>query len=79
MIHQPSGGARGMASDIQIQAERILYIKKKLNQIFAEKTGQPISKIEADSDRDKWMSAEEALAYGLVDKIITRRETKDGN
>ena len=79
MIHQPSGGARGMASDIQIQAERILYMKKKLNQILADKTGQPVSRIEADSDRDKWMSAEEALAYGLVDKIITRREAKDGN
>jgi len=74
MIHQPSGGARGMASDIQIQAERILYMKKKLNEILAENTGQPVSKIEADSDRDKWMNAEEALAYGLVDKIITRRD-----
>ncbi|MCL2571284.1 MAG: ATP-dependent Clp endopeptidase proteolytic subunit ClpP [Defluviitaleaceae bacterium] len=73
MIHQPSGGARGMASDIQIQAERILYMKKKLNEILAQQTGQPVSKIEQDSDRDKWMSAEEALAYGLIDKIITRR------
>jgi len=79
MIHQPSGGARGMASDIQIQAERILYTKRKLNQILAEQTGQPIHKIEADSDRDNFMSAEEALAYGLIDKIITRRETTDAN
>ena len=75
MIHQPSGGARGMASDIQIQAERILYTKKRLNQILAECTGQPVSKVEADSDRDHFMSAEEALSYGLIDKIITRRET----
>jgi len=73
MIHQPSGGARGMASDIQIQAERILYMKRKLNEILAQNTGQSVSKIEADSDRDKWMSAEEALSYGLIDKIITRR------
>jgi len=78
MIHQPSGGARGMASDIQIQAERIIAVKRKLNLIFAENTGQPVSKIEADSDRDNWMSAEEAQAYGLIDKIITRRETTDG-
>ena len=79
MIHQPSGGARGQASDIQIQAERIIYIKKKLNQILAENTGQPVSKVEADSERDNFMSAEEALAYGLVDKIITRREITNAN
>jgi len=75
MIHQPSGGTRGMASDIQIQAERILHMKRKLNQIMAENTGQPVSKIEADSDRDNWMSADDAMAYGLIDKVITRRET----
>ena len=74
MIHQPSGGARGQASDIQIQAERIIYTKKRLNQIIAENTGQPVTKIEADSERDNFMNAEEALAYGLIDKIITRRE-----
>jgi len=74
MIHQPSGGARGQASDIQIQAERIIYTKKRLNQIIAENTGQPVAKIEADSERDNFMNAEEALAYGLIDKIITRRE-----
>ncbi|MCL2372126.1 MAG: ATP-dependent Clp endopeptidase proteolytic subunit ClpP [Defluviitaleaceae bacterium] len=74
MIHQPSGGARGMASDIQIQAERILQMKQKLNQILSENTGQPIEKIAEDSDRDKFMTSEEALAYGLIDKIITRRE-----
>jgi len=74
MLHQPSGGARGMASDIQIQAERILHSKQKLNKLIAQHTGQPISKVEADSDRDFWMSAEEALDYGLIDKIIIRRE-----
>ena len=74
MIHQPSGGARGQATDIQIQAERIIHMKKKLNQIYAENTGQPYEKIVADSERDNFMSAEEALQYGLIDKIITRRE-----
>jgi len=74
MIHQPSGGARGQASDIQIQAERIIQMKQKLNQILAENTGQPIEKIAEDSDRDRFMTSEEALAYGLIDKIITRRE-----
>jgi len=73
MIHQPSGGARGQATDIQIQAERIVHMKKKLNQIYAENTGQPLSKIEADMERDFFMSADEAQAYGLVDKVITRR------
>ena len=75
MIHQPSGGARGQASDIQIQAERIIQMKKKLNQILSECTGQPVNKVEADSERDNFMTADEALAYGLIDKIITRRET----
>jgi len=75
MIHQPSGGARGQASDIQIQAERIIHMKKKLNQILSECTGQSVKKVEADSERDNFMSADEALAYGLIDKIITRRET----
>ena len=77
MIHQPSGGARGQASDIQIQAERIIHMKKKLNQILSDCTGQPVTKVEADSERDNFMSADEALAYGLIDKIITRRETTD--
>jgi len=75
MIHQPLGGARGQASDIQIAAERIIKMKHKLNQILAERTGQPVSKIAADSERDNFMDAEEALAYGLIDKIVTRRET----
>ena len=73
MIHQPSGGARGQATDIQIQAERILYTKQRLNQIMAENTGQPLEKVTQDQERDNFMSAEEALAYGLIDKIITRR------
>jgi len=75
MIHQPLGGARGQATDIQIQAQRILQMKQKLNQILSEKTGQPISKIEIDCERDNFMSADEALSYGLIDKIITRRDT----
>ena len=79
MIHQPSGGARGQASDIQIAAERIIQMKKKLNQILAERTGQPVSKVEADSERDNFMSADEALSYGLIDKIVTRRETTNAN
>jgi len=69
MIHQPLGGARGQASDIEIQAKHILKIKKKLNNILAENTGQPLKKIEKDSDRDFYMDAEEAVKYGLVDKI----------
>ena len=79
MIHQPSisGGLAGQATDIKIYADRIIQLKKKLNQILAENTGQPVSRVEADSDRDNFMSAEEALEYGLIDKIITRRETKD--
>jgi len=79
MIHQPSGGARGQATDIQIQAERIIQMKQKLNQILADCTGQPVSKIATDSERDNFMSAEEALAYGLIDKIVTRRESTDAN
>ncbi len=73
MIHQPLGGARGQASDIQIQAEHILQTKKTLNKILAENTGKPLEVIERDTDRDNYMTAEEALAYGLVDKIITKR------
>ncbi len=74
MIHQPSGGARGQVTDIQIQAERIIKMKEKLNRILAEKTGQTVERIQADTERDKFMSAEEALAYGLIDKIITSRK-----
>ncbi|MBQ7173702.1 MAG: ATP-dependent Clp endopeptidase proteolytic subunit ClpP [Clostridia bacterium] len=73
MIHQPLGGARGQASDIQIQAEQILRVKKTLNQILAENTGKPLEVIEKDTDRDNYMTAEEAVAYGLVDKILQKR------
>ncbi len=73
MIHQPSGGARGQATDIKIVAENILKIKKKLNQILSDNTGKPIEQVELDTERDNYMSAEEALEYGIVDRIITNR------
>lgn len=73
MIHQPLGGAQGQASDIQIHAEHILKTKAKLNEILAKNTGKPLEVIEHDTDRDNFMSAEEACAYGLVDKVITER------
>ncbi|NLG29741.1 MAG: ATP-dependent Clp endopeptidase proteolytic subunit ClpP [Clostridiaceae bacterium] len=73
MIHQPSGGAQGQATDITIAAEYIVRLKKRLNTILAEKTGQPYEVIERDTDRDRWMTAEEALDYGLIDKIMTKR------
>ena len=70
MIHQPSGGARGQATEIQIAAEQILKSKKKLNEMLAANTGQPLEIIERDTERDYYMSAEEAMAYGIVDKVI---------
>ena len=73
MIHQPLGGARGQASDIQIQAEQILKTKATLNRILAENTGKPLEIIEKDTDRDNYMTAQEALEYGLVDKVLTKR------
>ena len=73
MIHQPSGGSRGQCTDIQIQAEQILKIKNKLNAILAENTGKPIEEIERDCERDHFMTAEEAQAYGLIDKVIYKR------
>lgn len=73
MIHQPSGGAQGQATDIMIHADHIMRTKKKLNQILAEKTGQPLEVIERDTERDNFMTAEEAAAYGLVDKVIYTR------
>lgn len=73
MIHQPSGGAQGQATEISIVAEQILKIKKKLNTILAENTGQPIEVITADTERDNYMSAEEAMAYGLIDRVVTNR------
>jgi ATP-dependent Clp protease protease subunit len=72
MIHQPLGGVRGQASDIKIHAEWILKTRQKLNQIYAERTGQPLERIERDTDRDNWMSAEEAKAYGLIDEVVLR-------
>ncbi|UUZ84377.1 ATP-dependent Clp endopeptidase proteolytic subunit ClpP [Paenibacillus sp. P26] len=76
MIHQPLGGVRGQASDIKIHADWIIKTKQKLNQIYVERTGQPYEKIERDTDRDNFMSAEEAKAYGLIDAVITRSELK---
>ena len=73
MIHQPLGGAQGQASDIVIHAENILKIKKKMNQILAQRTGQPLEKVEQDTDRDHFLDAEEAFAYGIVDEIVPPR------
>nr|AZB72441.1 ATP-dependent Clp endopeptidase proteolytic subunit ClpP [Synechococcus elongatus PCC 11801]QFZ92255.1 ATP-dependent Clp endopeptidase proteolytic subunit ClpP [Synechococcus elongatus PCC 11802] len=73
MIHQPLGGAQGQAKDIEIQANEILYIKQNLNEVLAERTGQPLSRIEDDTDRDFFMSANEAVEYGLIDRVIDRR------
>jgi len=77
MIHQPLGGVQGQASDIEIEAQEILRIKKELTGILAEHSGQDHEKVTADSDRNKWMSADEAVDYGLVDNVM-RREKKDG-
>ena len=73
MIHQPLGGAQGQASDIKIQAEHILRLREKLNVILAEKTGQSLEKIAADTERDNYMTAEEAAAYGLIDQVVEKR------
>ena len=73
MIHQPLGGARGQATDIEIQAKQILRIKETLNKILAQNTGKPLEVIEKDTDRDNYMTAQEALDYGLIDKILTHR------
>jgi len=73
MIHQPLGGFQGQASDIEIHAKEILSIKDKLNRLLAEHTGQPLVQIEQDTDRDNFMSAEEAKSYGLIDQVLSRR------
>ncbi|SFG69127.1 ATP-dependent Clp protease, protease subunit [Duganella sp. CF458] len=73
MIHQPSGGSQGMASDIEIQAKEILYLRHRLNSIMAERTGQSIEQIAKDTDRDRFMSSDEAAEYGLIDKVLTSR------
>jgi len=73
MIHQPSGGAQGQATDIEIQAREILYLRNRLNNIYVKHTGQPIEQIERDMERDRFMSADEAVAYGLIDAVLDRR------
>ena len=73
MIHQPSGGAQGQATDIEIQAKEILFLRERLNGLLAEHTGQPIDVIERDTERDRFMSAEQSVEYGLVDEVISSR------
>jgi ATP-dependent Clp protease protease subunit len=70
LLHEPRGGIGGMASDVEIQAREVLRMRERLNRIFADATGQPLDKIKRDTDRDYWMQAEEAKAYGLVGKIV---------
>jgi ATP-dependent Clp protease protease subunit len=72
MIHQPSGGAQGTAADIEIQAREILYLRAKMNELMAKHTGRPVEQIERDIDRDRFMSAEEAKEYGLIDAVIAQ-------
>lgn len=74
MMHQPSGGAQGTAADIEIQAREILYLRAKLNELYASHTGQTVEQIEKDMDRDRFMSAEEAVGYGIIDKVIQQRQ-----
>ncbi len=73
MIHQPSGGTQGQAADIEIQAREIIYLRQRLNQMLADKTGQPLERIERDTDRDTFLSAEDAVKYGLIDKVLASR------
>jgi ATP-dependent Clp protease protease subunit len=73
MIHQPSGGSQGMASDIEIQAKEILYLRERLARIMADNTGQTIEQIHKDTDRDRFMSADESVEYGLIDRVLTSR------
>ena len=77
MIHQPSGGAQGQASDIQIQAREILDLRERLNRILAERTGQSIERIQADTERDTFLSAPDAVSYGLIDKVLASRTDED--
>ena len=74
MIHQPSGGGKGQATDIKIMVDYVLNNKKKLNKILSENTGKPIEQVEIDTERDNYMTAEEAMEYGLIDSIITKRK-----
>ena len=73
MIHQPSGGAQGQATDIEIQAREILYIRERLNKLYVEHTGQPLEKIELDMERDRFMNAQDAKTYGLIDEVLDKR------
>jgi ATP-dependent Clp protease protease subunit len=73
MIHQPSGGSQGTASDIEIQAKEILYARERINEILANHTGQPIEKVAEDADRDRFMSPAEAIEYGLIDQVISNQ------
>lgn len=73
MIHQPLGGAKGQAEDIRIQAEKIIEIRERINKILSERTGQPLEKVSKDTDRDYYMTAEEAKEYGIIDEVITRK------
>src|SRR5918911_3911451 len=75
MIHQPSGGAQGTAADIEIQAREILYLRGKMNELMSKHTGQPVERVERDIDRDRFMSAEEAKAYGMIDNVIAHRSS----
>lgn len=76
MIHQPLGGTRGQATDIEIHAKRIIKMKETLNKILSERTGQPLEKIQMDTERDNFMSAEEAKAYGLIDEVISQKDRR---
>ena len=73
LIHQPSGGSQGQASDIEIQAREILYLRERINKILSDRTGQPVDRIARDTDRDNFMSAGDAVSYGLIDKIFVKR------
>ena len=73
MIHQPSGGAQGQATDIEIQAREILYIRERLNRLYVEHTGQPLEKVELDMERDRFMNAQDAKTYGLIDEVLDKR------
>ncbi len=75
MIHQPSGGTQGQATDISIAAEHILQLRERLNRILAERTGQPLERIREDTERDRWLTAEEAVDYGLIDHVMTRKDS----
>jgi ATP-dependent Clp protease protease subunit len=79
MMHQPSGGIGGTASDIRIQAEQMLFVKNQMAELIAKHTGQTVDRIKEDSDRDKWYSSEEAKAYGFIDHVVTRASDVTGS